>query len=70
MRSALAKVPGVYEVGVDVDTESIWVSYDAALGPPKAATAPMLAALRAVGYDPWLARPGWPDRATTQVLPP
>ena len=69
MRSALATIDGVYQVGVDVDTQSIFVSYDAALGEPKAATAPMLAALARAGFDPWLKGPGWPSGTTAEVLP-
>ena len=69
MRSALATIDGVYRVGVDVDTQSIYVSYDAAMGEPKAATKPMLAALTRAGFDPWLKSPGWPAGVTADVLP-
>lgn len=69
MRSALATIDGVYQVGVDVDTESIFVSYDATLGEPKTATRPMLAALVKAGFDPWFKQPGWPDGTVVEVLP-
>jgi len=69
VRSALATIPTVYQVGVDVDTQSIFVGYDAAMGEPKAATKPMLVALKQAGFDPWLKGPGWPDGTTADVLP-
>lgn len=68
VRQALADLPEVYELGFDVSTESIFVSYDAALGAPKDVTGPMLAAIKAAGYDPWLSKEAWPDGATADVV--
>jgi hypothetical protein len=68
VRYALADVRAVYELGFDVSTESIFVSYDAALGPAKQVTKPMLAAIKGAGFDPWLARETWPADASVQVL--
>lgn len=68
VRNALADVPAVYELGFDLSTESIFVSYDATLGTPKDVTRPMLAAIESVGFDPWLAKDSWPDGAEVQVL--
>lgn len=69
MRSALATLDGVYQVGVDLDTESIFVSYDAAMGAPEDAAKPMLAALKRAGFDPWFKRAGWPAGTTADILP-
>ncbi|HVK84936.1 MAG TPA: hypothetical protein VM513_12545 [Kofleriaceae bacterium] len=63
VRTALADVPAVYELGFDVSTESIFVSFDAALGTPKDVTRPMLVAIRSAGFDPWLAKETWPADA-------
>jgi copper chaperone CopZ len=68
VRSALASVPGVYELGFDLDHEAVYMSYDSALGPPKEATKPMIAAIRSVGFDPWLAKESWPADAVVQVV--
>lgn len=68
VRYALQGNSDVYELGFDVSTESIFVSYDAALGAPKQVTRPMLAAIREAGFDPWLAKESWPDDAKVQVL--
>jgi hypothetical protein len=70
VRMALAELPAVYELGFDVSTESIFVSYDATLGPPKDVTKPMLVAIKSAGFDPWLAKESWPDtaRAAVQVV--
>jgi hypothetical protein len=69
VRSALATIPGVYQVGVDTDTQSIYIAYDATLGAPEVATVPMIAALNRVGFDPWLKGPGWPPDTAVDVLP-
>lgn len=63
VRTALAGVPAVYELGFDVSTESIFVSYDAALGTPKDVTKPMLVAIKSAGFDPWLSKETWPADA-------
>ncbi|MDB4960874.1 MAG: hypothetical protein JWP01_873 [Myxococcales bacterium] len=70
VRTALADIPAVYELGFDVSTESIFVSYDATLGTPKDVTRPMLVAIKSAGFDPWLAKESWPDtaRAAVQVV--
>ncbi|MBA3395814.1 MAG: heavy-metal-associated domain-containing protein [Deltaproteobacteria bacterium] len=68
VRYALADVTAVYELGFDVSTESIFVSYDAALGHPKQVTKPMLAAIKSTGFDPWLAKESWPPGAEAQVV--
>lgn len=70
VRYALADVAAVYELGFDVSTESIFVSYDATLGPPEEVTRPMLAAIRSAGYDPWLSKTSWPEGATAEVVQP
>lgn len=63
VRIALAQVPAVYELGFDVATESIFISFERRLGPAKQVTRPMLAAIRSAGFDPWLARESWPADA-------
>ena len=68
VRYALADMPDVYELGFDLDHESIFISYDAALGTPKDVTRPMVAAIKQAGFDPWLAREDWPAEAKAQVV--
>jgi hypothetical protein len=68
VRYALGDITAVYELGFDLSTESIFVSYDASLGPAKQVTKPMIAAIKGAGYDPWLAKESWPDGATAQIL--
>ncbi len=68
VRMALADIPAVYELGFDLTHESVFVSYDQALGAPKSVTRPMLAAIKAAGFDPWLATEAWPSDATAQVV--
>ena len=68
VRYALADNPNVYELGFDVSTESIFVSYDATLGAPKEVTKPMLVAIKTkAGFDPWLAKDSWPADAQDKV---
>lgn len=67
VRMALADVPAVYELGFDVSTESIFVSYDTALGDAKQVTKPMIVAIKSAGFDPWLAKESWPDDAKKVV---
>jgi hypothetical protein len=69
VRYALADITDVYELGFDLSTESIFVSYDASLGEPKQVTKPMLVAIKGAGFDPWLAKEAWPDDAKAQVVP-
>jgi len=68
VRYALADIKQIYELGFDPANESIFVSYDAALGDPKAVTKPMLVAIKNAGFDPWLAKDSWPDDARVQVV--
>lgn len=68
VRMALADIPAVYELGFDVSTESVFVSFDASLGTAKEVTRPMLEAIKGAGYDPWLARESWPADAEVQVV--
>jgi hypothetical protein len=68
VRYALADLASVYELGFDLSTESIFVSYDATLGPAKQVTRPMIAAIKRAGFDPWLARESWPDGAEVHVV--
>lgn len=68
VRYALADIPAVYELGFDLTKESVFVSYDAALGPAKQVTRPMLAAIKQAGFDPWLAKEAWPADAKAQVV--
>lgn len=68
VRAALAGVASVYELGFDLSTESIFVSYDASLGPAKQVTRPMIAAIKGAGFDPWLARETWPEGVSAQVI--
>lgn len=68
VRYALQSNKDVYELGFDLPNEAIFVSYDAALGPAKQVTKPMLASIRQAGFDPWLAKQTWPDDAHVQVL--
>jgi len=67
VRTALAEVPAVYELGFDVGTESIFISYDATLGTPKDVTKPMIVAIKGAGFDPWLAKESWPADAQKVV---
>lgn len=69
VRSVLADVPGVYELGFDIDHEAIYMSYDSALGSAKEVTKPMIAAIKTVGFDPWLASETWPADAKVKVVP-
>jgi hypothetical protein len=69
VRYALADNKSVYELGFDPANESIFVSYDATLGPAKQVTKPMLVAIKQAGFDPWLAKETWPDDAKVQVVP-
>jgi len=69
VRYALADVPAVYELGFDVSTESIFVSYDTGLGTPKQVTKPMLVAIKGAGFDPWLAKESWPADAKADIVP-
>jgi hypothetical protein len=69
VRYALADIPQIYELGFDLTKESIFVSYDAQLGPAKQVTKPMLVAIKSAGFDPWLAKETWPAEATAQVVP-
>jgi hypothetical protein len=68
VRYALQDMKDVYELGFDLPNESIFVSYDASLGPAKQVTRPMLAAIKNAGFDPWLAKESWPADASAQVL--
>ncbi len=71
-RLALQRVPSVYQVGLDLDHEALFISYDRSAGEPQKAAAPMLAALRAIGFDPWFKTEGWPAEiivADVPVLP-
>lgn len=67
VRTALADVPAVYELGFDLSKESVFVSYDATLGPAKQVTRPMIAAIKGAGFDPWLAKESWPDDGSAKV---
>jgi hypothetical protein len=68
VRYALADIPQVYELGFDLAKESIFISYDAKLGPAKQVTVPMIAAIKSAGFDPWLAKETWPDGADAHVV--
>ena len=68
VRYALAEVPGVYELGFDLSKESIFVSYDASLGPAKQVTRPMIAAIKRAGFDPWLSKESWPDGVNAKII--
>ncbi|MCX5743694.1 MAG: heavy-metal-associated domain-containing protein [Proteobacteria bacterium] len=70
VRYAIAENPAIYELGFDTSKESIFVSYDATLGPPKDVTKPILAAIVQAGFDPWLAKETWPEeaQALSQVI--
>ena len=69
VRYALADLKAIYELGFDPANESIFVSYDTALGAPKQVTKPMIVAIKNAGFDPWLAKESWPDDAKVQVVP-
>jgi hypothetical protein len=69
VRYALADLKAIYELGFDPANESIFVSYDTALGVPKQVTKPMIVAIKNAGFDPWLAKESWPDDAKVQVVP-
>jgi copper chaperone CopZ len=68
VRTALADVPAVYELGFDVSNEAIFVSYDKSLGTAKDVTRPMIAAIKGAGFDPWLSKEEWPADAKAQVV--
>lgn len=68
VRYALADITAVYELGFDLSTESIFVSYDKSLGSPKDVTKPMIAAIKRAGFDPWLAKEEWAADAKAQVV--
>lgn len=68
VRTAFADIPVIYELGFDLANESVFVSYDASLGPAKEVTKPMLAAIKSVGFDPWLAKESWPPDASVQIV--
>jgi hypothetical protein len=68
VRMALAEIPAVYELGFDVSTESIFVSFDSSLGTPKDVTKPMIVAIKGAGFDPWLAKESWPADADVAVV--
>lgn len=68
VRYALADIRSIYELGFDLSNESIFISYDAALGAPEHVTQPMLAAIKQAGYDPWLSKHSWPADAQAQVV--
>ncbi len=68
MRAALRDVPAAFEVGFDLDRDEVYVSYDAAAGDAKAATAPMVAAIKRAGFEPWLKGAGWPERVESTPL--
>jgi len=68
VRYALADIPTIYELGFDLSNESIFVSYDTALGAPKQVTKPMLVAIKNAGFDPWLAKESWPADAKAEVV--
>jgi hypothetical protein len=70
VRYALADIKAIYELGFDPANESIFVSYDATLGPAKQVTKPMLTAIKNAGFDPWLAKETWPADAKVQVVTP
>jgi hypothetical protein len=70
VRSALAKLPAAYEVGFDLDHDEVYVGYDAAAGAAKPAAAPMIAAIKAAGFDPWLKGPGRPEPAPEMIVLP
>jgi hypothetical protein len=63
VRYAVAAIPSIYELGFDTSTESIFVSYDTALGDPKTVTTPIIAAIKNAGFDPWLGKEIWPADA-------
>lgn len=69
VRYALADLKQIYELGFDPANESIFVSYDATLGPAKQVTKPMIVAIKEAGFDPWLAKETWPDDAKVQIVP-
>ena len=68
VRYALADITAVYELGFDLSTESIFISYDASLGTPEDVTKPMIAAIKQAGFDPWLSPKPWPADAKVQVV--
>ena len=68
VRTALAGVPAVYELGFDLTKESVFVSYDASLGAARDVTKPMLAAIKRAGFDPWLAKEEWPAGVVAAVV--
>jgi hypothetical protein len=68
VRFALADITSVYELGFDLSKESVFISYDASLGPAKQVTKPMIAAIKQAGFDPWLARESWPEGAEARVV--
>jgi copper chaperone CopZ len=69
VRAALRTVPAAYEVGFDLDRDEVYVSYDAAAGEARVATAAMVVAVKRAGFNPWFDRVGWPERVDATPLP-
>lgn len=67
VRTALSNMPQIYQLGFDLTKESIFVSFDTSLGTAKEVTTPMLAAIKAAGFDPWLAKEAWPPEADAAI---
>lgn len=69
VRSALARVEGVWEVGFDLANDSVFVSYDARLGEPADVSPRLIAALEGAGYRPaWLKAEAWPPGIDAGVV--
>jgi hypothetical protein len=69
VRAALRTVPSAYEVAFDLDRDEVYVSYDAAAGDGRTASAPMVEAIKRAGFEPWFKRDGWPDGTAGVALP-
>jgi copper chaperone CopZ len=65
VEQSLARIDAVYQIGFDLPTDSIYVSYEPILESPK----PLIAAIEKVGFEPaWVKAEAWPDGVEAAVV--
>ncbi len=69
VRSALATVPAVYQVGFEIERDEVYVSYDRSAGAVAAFAPRLVAAIDGRGYRGWLKGEGVPSTVSWTVLP-